>query len=70
MCLGSSGGEPVLVNGCTVAQQCVCGAAWKNHGAYLQCIGRASESLRARGLLSTTERDRYVTGAAGSSCGK
>ncbi|MCC6624983.1 MAG: hypothetical protein IT385_27295 [Deltaproteobacteria bacterium] len=69
-CLGETGAEPVLDNGCTVAQQCACDGAWKNHGAYVTCVGRAAESLRALGRIARGDRDAYVSRAGASRCGR
>ncbi len=69
VCLGTTVGEPVLINGCSVAQECVCEAAWKNHGAYVSCVAHASTALLKAGLISEEEKGLLCSTAGQSSCG-
>jgi hypothetical protein len=68
-CPGTLPGEPVLANGCAVAQQCVCSASWKNHGAYVRCVAHAAEALLNAGHITQAEKDAVVSAAGQSSCG-
>ena len=69
VCLGTAVGEPVLDNGCSVDQECVCEAAWKNHGAYTSCVAHASEDLLDAGLITQDEKDLMCSEAGQSDCG-
>jgi hypothetical protein len=70
VCLDTAADEPVLTNGCSVQQQCECTAPWKNHGAYVSCVARASTDLVGLGLITTAQRSAMVDDAAESSCGQ
>jgi hypothetical protein len=69
VCLATALGEPVLYNGCSVAQECVCDAAWKNHGSYVSCVAHACNALVASGLITGEEHGVIVSAAAHSECG-
>ena len=43
--------------------------AWKNHGKYVSCVARTSESFVEMGLITEFEKDVTVSTAAGSGCG-
>lgn len=68
-CPGTPPGGPVLANGCAVAQQCVCSAPWKNHGAYVICVTQAAEALLNAGQITLAQKDALVSAAGQSSCG-
>ncbi len=70
VCLETPPATPVLSNGCSIDQQCVCTSPWKNHGAYTSCVAHASESLLASGLITKAQKDAIVSAAGSSSCGK
>lgn len=68
-CLQTAVGAPVLANGCSVEQECVCGSTWKNHGAYVSCNARATEDLVAAGKITEEEKDAIMSEAGASDCG-
>lgn len=68
-CLSTPAGEPVLANGCSVAQECPCVAAWKNHGGYASCVSKAGDALVTAGTITQTQKDAMQSAAAQSSCG-
>jgi hypothetical protein len=69
VCLGTPLGAIVLPNGCSVAQECVCDAPWKNHGGYVSCVAHACNDLVALGLITGAEHGEIVSAAAHSDCG-
>lgn len=73
-CPATPAGARVDANGCSGAQlvsrACPTAAAWKNHGAYVSCVARASEAALAAGLLTDAERSAIQSAAARSSIGK
>lgn len=69
VCLGTPSGSPVLANGCSVAQQCKCSAAWKNHGAYVSCVVKATDALLASRAITQSQNDAIISAAADSTCG-
>jgi hypothetical protein len=44
-------GEITNFDGCAISQLCPCDNAWKNHGAYVKCVSRASNDFVSDGLL-------------------
>jgi len=75
VCPGSTAGEPVNHVGCAIAQTCPCaapqaGGAWRNHGAYVQCVTAATGVLRANGGLNEQDAGARVNEAASSACGR
>lgn len=73
-CVPSSVGEVVNASGCGISSLCPCahpdgGDKWKNHGAYVSCVARASEDFVAEGLMTEAEKDATVSAAGESSCG-
>ena len=62
-------------NGCSIAQFCPCDGPrgttvlWRNHGKYVSCTAKTSESFVKLGLISETEKGAIVSMAAESSCG-
>ncbi|XOF34295.1 MAG: FG-GAP-like repeat-containing protein [Candidatus Electrothrix sp. YB6] len=69
VCLETAVGAPVLANGCSVDQECVCEAKWKNHGAYVRCNAHACEDLVDAGLLTEAEKDAIMSEVGESDCG-
>lgn len=71
---GTAAGARVDANGCSgaqvVAQACPLTASWRNHGAYVSCVARASNEALANGLLTDAERSAIQSAAARSSIGK
>ncbi|MCI5168724.1 MAG: hypothetical protein D3903_22165, partial [Candidatus Electrothrix sp. GM3_4] len=69
VCLETVVGAPVLENGCSVDQECMCDAAWKNHGAYVRCNAHACEDLVDAGQLTEAEKDAIMSEVGASDCG-
>lgn len=69
VCLGTPAGAVVLADGCSVAQECVCSAAWKNHGGYVSCVAKATNALLAAGKITETQKGAIQSAAGQSSCG-
>jgi hypothetical protein len=73
-----TGDEPVdPATGCSIEQTCPCDgprgageALWKNHGQYVSCMARTSESFLELGLISEEDKEAIVSAAAKSACGK
>jgi len=61
--------------GCSIAQLCPCEGPrgttvpWKNHGKYVSCVAKSSESFVELGLITEAEKDLIVSIAAQSECG-
>ncbi|MCK5609048.1 thrombospondin type 3 repeat-containing protein [Candidatus Pacearchaeota archaeon] len=62
-------GEIIDETGCSIAELCVCGNEWKNHGAYVKCVAHTSEDFVADGLISEIDKDYIVSEAGSSECG-
>lgn len=62
----------VLVNsaGCSIADLCPCESPWKNHGGYVSCVAKTSESFVDQGLITEEEKGETVSSAAQAECGK
>ncbi|MBM4385124.1 MAG: hypothetical protein FJ091_17365 [Deltaproteobacteria bacterium] len=43
---------------------------WKNHGQYVSCVSRASQTFVTSGLITATQRAALVAASASSSCGR
>ena len=69
-CTSTTSGAVVLANGCTLDEVVACGAAWKNHGAYVSAMAHTTQDMVLDGLISWEEREALMTSAAQSSCGK
>jgi hypothetical protein len=69
-CLGTPVGEPVLDNGCSVAEACPCDGTWKNHGAYEKCVSHALKDLRKSGLVTGSEAREIRDASEDNECGK
>ena len=67
---------PHGATGCTIDQLCPCAGPygsnqlWSSHGKYVSCVTTASKDFERRGLISKNERQRIVTAASRSNCGK
>jgi hypothetical protein len=68
-CLSTGAGATVNADGCSIADLCPCVNDWKNHGAYISCVGGTAETFVAAGLITTAQKDAIVSEAAKSSCG-
>ena len=61
--------------GCAIEQLCPCNfpmgttTLWKNHGKYVSCVAKTSESFVEMSLISEIEKDAIVSDAAQSECG-
>lgn len=61
--------------GCAIVQLCPCDGprgttvSWKNHGKYVSCVAKSSESFVNIGLITEAEKDTIVSDAAQSYCG-
>jgi hypothetical protein len=42
---------------------------WKNHGAYVSCVGHASNDFLAASLITEEEKGAIQSAAGESSCG-
>ena len=62
--------------GCSIAQLCPCAGprgttqAWKNHGQYVSCVAKSSQSFVQQGLITAAQKDAITSAAGQSSCGK
>jgi hypothetical protein len=71
-----AGGIVDPANGCTIPQLCPCAGprgttlAWKDHGKYVECVEKATKTLKKKGLLSCKGEGAIVSLAGKSSCGK
>lgn len=61
---------PVDNTGCSQAQLCPTDAQWKNHGAYVLCVTRATLRLRAAGAITWLQALRAIAAAVCSDVGK
>jgi hypothetical protein len=65
--------EPSI--GCSLHELCPCEGPrgttelWRNHGKYVSCIAKTSESFVAQGLISEATKDNIVSVAAHTACG-
>ena len=61
--------------GCSIDQLCPCEGprgitrGWKNHGKYVSCTAKSTESFVEEGVISEAEKDVIVSDAAQSDCG-
>jgi len=76
LCPLTPAGTPVDATGCSIAQLCPCAGPqgttqhWTNHGQYVSCVARTSQSFYQQWLITLVERDAIVSAAGQSSCGK
>jgi hypothetical protein len=68
-CPATTGGDLVDASGCSIADQCPCESDWRNHGAYVRCVARTSESFVSAGLITEARKDAIVSAGAQSVCG-
>jgi hypothetical protein len=69
-CLATAPGAPTLPDGCSVDQECACGAPWKNHGGYVSCVSHAAGALVGAGSIDAAAAEVIVSAAARSTCGR
>ena len=69
-CLGTSEGDVVDADGCSIAQLCPCDSDWNNHGGYVSCVSQLADDFVDAGLLTPPEKGAIVSAAAQSDCGK
>ena len=76
LCADTPLGEIVdPATGCSIDQLCPCEGprgttvSWRNHGKYVSCVAKSTESFVEQGLISEAEKDSTVSEAAQSSCG-
>jgi hypothetical protein len=68
-CQATALGSTVDQKGCSIVDYCPCQSDWRNHGAYVKCVARTSESFVAAALISSSQKDAIVSAAGGGSCG-
>lgn len=68
-CILTAANAIVNAHGCSIADLCPCANAWKNHGAYVSCVARMATNFVADGLITATDKNVVISGAAGSTCG-
>ncbi|MGD9764234.1 MAG: thrombospondin type 3 repeat-containing protein [Candidatus Binatia bacterium] len=74
-CPDTSPGDPVLHDGCALAQTCPCdgpssGEEWPNQRAYVHCVARYLKALRQEGNLGKSEIKLLLQDAVRSGCGR
>jgi hypothetical protein len=69
VCLETSRNTPVLENGCSVDQECMCESAWKNHGAYVKCNAQVTEALVVAGKITEEIKETIMSEIGASDCG-
>jgi hypothetical protein len=77
VCGGTASGSLYLdpTTGCSLAQLCPCasprGASvpWTNHGQYVSCVARSSQSLVTLGVMTEQQKGAASAAAGQSSCG-
>jgi len=73
-CLGTTPGDTVNEDGCSIAGLSPClhppGVnKWKNHGAYVRSVAHTSQDFVDAGLISEAEKDAIVSASGQSQCG-
>jgi hypothetical protein len=72
-CPGTPAGSVVDAHGCSIAQYCPCEATppatWPNHGQYVSCVARISDSFLMQNLITLIEKGEITSTAARSACG-
>ncbi len=74
-CRATAGADLVTRVGCSVEQLCPCSGPstdrdWESPTEFLQCVGRATRTLRREGRISRAERVSLLRRAAHSGCGR
>lgn len=69
-CLSTNPGEIVNETGCSITDLVPCNNPWKNHGAYVSNVAKTAENFLTQGLITEEEKERIVSDAANSTCGK
>lgn len=74
-CRATPAAEPTDAAGCAVSQLCPCagpaaGGAWRNHGAFMNCVQLAVRQLEATGRLMPPGRAALISANAASRCGR
>ena len=75
LCPDTATGDAVDVHGCSISQLVPCagprsGGAWKNHGEYVSTFTKIAETFVSAGQITSAEKARITSIAAGSNCGK
>ena len=73
-CPNTPPGVIVNADGCSIEQLVPCsgpasGGTWRNHGLYVSAVARGANQFLEQGLLSDSQKDAIVAGAAQSRCG-
>jgi hypothetical protein len=68
-CDNTPAGDIINAQGCSVADLCPCENAWKNHGAYVNCVDNTTAVFVNAGLMTESMKDVIITEAAESACG-
>lgn len=61
--------------GCSLDQLCPCDGPqgtdleWNNHGQFVSCVTKASNTFRTLGLMTNAQKNAYVSAAGQSACG-
>ncbi len=66
---GFKPGDPVNLQGCSLAQLCPCEGEWGNKGAYVACVAQGATELKNLGLITANEMAVIISNASKSGCG-
>ncbi|HEY2775823.1 MAG TPA: thrombospondin type 3 repeat-containing protein [Candidatus Binatia bacterium] len=74
VCSGTTSGDIVDRDGCSVAQHCPCdadedGKPWASHSKYRRCVSDEVFRMRLLGLMTSDQADTIRSDAAASTCG-
>jgi hypothetical protein len=73
-CPATAPAAAVDVTGCSLSDLVPCGGIaghpWKNHGAYVRTFTARAKDFVEQGLVDAATRDRLVSAAAQSACGR
>jgi DNA-binding beta-propeller fold protein YncE len=74
-CPGTTPGEPIDTNGCSVTQRCPCAGplpdtAWRNHGAFVRCVRDATQGLVGLARLAPRQAAALLADQAQRPCGR
>lgn len=75
VCPGTTRGEIVDVNGCSIAQLVPCtgpvtGGTWKTHGQYVRSVAKKAGEFLVIGLITEEQKSAIISEAAKSDCGR